>query len=89
MVYRFMSERRGEYTIREMAGVFGVSSSAYYKRAKRETSGVKKEGDGELIDLIRMHLIPRCLILKCYNAQFYFLSRLRLTICLFEVSADY
>jgi transposase InsO family protein len=53
MVYRFMSEHRGEYTIREMAGVLGVSSSAYYKWAKQEASGVRKEGDGELIDLIR------------------------------------
>jgi transposase len=46
MVYRFMSEHRGEYTIREMAVVFGVSSSACYKWAKREASGGNKEGDG-------------------------------------------
>jgi transposase InsO family protein len=53
MVYRFMSEHREEYTIREMAGVLGVSSSAYYKWAKKEASGGRKEGDGELVDLIR------------------------------------
>jgi predicted DNA-binding transcriptional regulator AlpA len=49
MVYRFMSEHRGEYTIREMAGVLGVSRSAYYKWAKQEASGVKKEGDKEQV----------------------------------------
>jgi transposase InsO family protein len=54
MACQFMSERRGEYAIREMAGIFGVSSSAYYQRAKREASGVKKEGDKELTGLIRL-----------------------------------
>ena len=39
MVYLFMSEHRDEYTIREMAEVFGVSSSAYYKWAKNKVSG--------------------------------------------------
>jgi transposase InsO family protein len=47
-----MSEHRDEYTIREMAGVLGVSSSAYYKWAKKGEAGVRKEGDGELADLI-------------------------------------
>jgi hypothetical protein len=41
MVYRFMSEHRDEYTIREMARFFGVSSSAYYPWAKKEASGVR------------------------------------------------
>jgi hypothetical protein len=35
MVYRFMRENRGRYTVREMAAVFGVSCSAYYQRAKK------------------------------------------------------
>jgi hypothetical protein len=52
MVYRFMSEHREEYTVREMAGVLGVSSSAYYKWAKKEASGERKGGDEELVDLI-------------------------------------
>jgi transposase-like protein len=52
MVYRFINEHRDEYTIREMAGVFGVSSGAYYKWVKKE-SGERKEGDAEPVDLIR------------------------------------
>jgi transposase InsO family protein len=35
-----------------MAGILGVSSSAYYKWARKEMSGGRKEGDAELIDLI-------------------------------------
>ncbi|MDR2796499.1 MAG: IS3 family transposase, partial [Spirochaetaceae bacterium] len=53
MVSRFMSEHRDDYTIREMAGNFGVSCGAYYKWARKEESGGKKEADRELIDLIR------------------------------------
>jgi hypothetical protein len=34
MAYRFMRENQGQYAIREMAGLFGVSSSAYYRWAK-------------------------------------------------------
>jgi transposase InsO family protein len=52
MVYRFMSEWRGEHTIREMAGVLGVSSSAYYKWAKHNVSGGRKKAGEEPIDLI-------------------------------------
>jgi hypothetical protein len=37
-----------------MTGIFGVSSSAYYKRAKKEESGGKQEGDEELTGLIRL-----------------------------------
>jgi transposase InsO family protein len=47
-----MGEHRDEYTIREMAGVFGVSSSAYYKWAKKEESGGRREADMELVGLI-------------------------------------
>jgi transposase-like protein len=38
MVYQFMRENQGQYTIREMAGIFGVSCSAYYKWAKQGLS---------------------------------------------------
>ncbi|MDR3192870.1 MAG: IS3 family transposase [Treponema sp.] len=53
MVYRFMWEHKDQYTIREMASVFGVSSSAYYKWVKKGVSPERGKGDAELIDLIR------------------------------------
>jgi transposase InsO family protein len=53
MVYRFMSENRGRYTVREMAKVLGVSSSAYYKWAKKGVSTRREEEDAELVRLIR------------------------------------
>jgi hypothetical protein len=33
MAYLFMQTRQKQYTIREMAGLFGVSCGAYYKWA--------------------------------------------------------
>jgi transposase len=53
MVYRFMQGNRGQYTIREMAAVFGVSCSAYYKWAQKGASSRRAEEDGELVRLIR------------------------------------
>jgi transposase InsO family protein len=53
MVYQFMRENQGQYTIREMAGIFGVSCSAYYKWAKRGVSSRREEEDAELVRLIR------------------------------------
>ena len=53
MVYRFMSENRGRYTIREMAAVFGVSCSAYYQWAKKGVSSRREEEDACLVRLIR------------------------------------
>jgi transposase len=35
MAYRFMREHKNQYGIREMAAIFGVSRSAYYKWAKQ------------------------------------------------------
>jgi transposase len=35
MVYQFMREHKNYYSIREMAKIFGVSSSACYRWAKR------------------------------------------------------
>jgi hypothetical protein len=40
------------YTVREMAGLFGVSSSAYYRWAKYGASGRREETDAELAELI-------------------------------------
>jgi transposase InsO family protein len=54
MAYRFMSEHRDEYAVRETAGIFGVSSGAYYKRAKNGVSGRRKQAGAELADLIRL-----------------------------------
>jgi transposase InsO family protein len=53
MVYQFMYGHRNEYTIREMAKIFGVSSSAYYRWVKKGVSARRKEADAELVDLIR------------------------------------
>jgi transposase InsO family protein len=53
MAYRFMSENRGRYAIREMAGLFGVSSGAYYKWAKHGVSQRRSQEDAELLCLIR------------------------------------
>jgi transposase InsO family protein len=54
MVYRFMNEHRKAYTVREMAGLFGVNSSAYYRWAKYGVSERRKEADAELVELIRL-----------------------------------
>jgi hypothetical protein len=53
MVYRFMSEHRDDYTVREKDVSIGVGSNAYYKWAKKGVSGVRKGGDAEPADLIR------------------------------------
>jgi transposase InsO family protein len=53
MVYRFMREHKEEYTIREMAVLFGVSTGAYYKWAKQGVSERRSTRDAELLDLIR------------------------------------
>jgi transposase InsO family protein len=52
--YRFMSEHRDEYTVREMAGIFAFSSGAYYRRATQGVSGRWKQADTELADLVRL-----------------------------------
>ena len=38
MAYRFMETNQGRYTIKEMAGVLGVSRSAYYHWARNGVS---------------------------------------------------
>jgi hypothetical protein len=42
-VCRFMKASQDRYTVREMAVVFGVRSSAYYKWAKKDVS---REAEG-------------------------------------------
>jgi transposase InsO family protein len=53
MTYLFMNEHRNRYTIREMAGLFGVSSGAYYKWAKNGVSLRRSTADAELLRFIR------------------------------------
>jgi transposase len=53
MAYRFMGENQGRYTVREMAALFGVSCSAYYRWAKYGVSEKRREADAELVRLIR------------------------------------
>ena len=53
MAYQFMQGNKNQYTIKVMAGLFGVSCSAYYKWTKNPVSTKRKEDDDELIRLIR------------------------------------
>jgi hypothetical protein len=53
MVYQFMQEHQDQYSMREMAGLFRVSTGAYYKWAKQGASGERSKGDAELLELIR------------------------------------
>jgi transposase InsO family protein len=53
MVYRFIQENQDRFTVREMAALFGVSCSAYYKWAKYGVSQRRREADACLADLIR------------------------------------
>jgi transposase InsO family protein len=48
-----MKENRARYTIREMAGLFWVSSEAYYKWATYGVSSRRSQVDTELLRLIR------------------------------------
>ena len=51
--YRFMQANRGQYTVKEMAGVFGVSRGAYYRWARDGVSGRREAADAETVRLIR------------------------------------
>ena len=53
MAYQFLKANRGRYTITEMAGLLGVSRSAYYKWANTGVSSRLKEADAELLRLIQ------------------------------------
>ena len=53
MTYRFMRANRGRYTVREMAGLLGVSRGAYYKWARDGVSRRRETADAELARLIR------------------------------------
>jgi transposase InsO family protein len=53
MAYRFIQENQDRYTVREMAELFGVSCSAYYRWVKYGVSQRRSKADAELVDLIR------------------------------------
>ncbi|MDR0638151.1 MAG: hypothetical protein LBG27_04485, partial [Spirochaetaceae bacterium] len=49
-----MRENQGQCTVRETAGIFGVSSGACYKRVKRQgVSSRREEEDAEPARLVR------------------------------------
>ena len=53
MAYQFMKGNKNRYAITEMAGLLGVSRSAYYRWAKNGVSQRRKTADTELARLIR------------------------------------
>ena len=53
MAYEFMKTNQKQYTIKEMAGLLGVSRSAYYQWVREGVSERRKIADAELVDLIR------------------------------------
>jgi transposase len=59
-VYRFIQANRDDYTVREMAGIFGVSCAAYYKWAKYGWSDRRRKADEELAGLIRLIQEKHC-----------------------------
>jgi len=53
MVYQFMQANKNRYTVKEMAGLFGVSRSAYYKWVQTRFPNPHEDPDDELIRLIK------------------------------------
>jgi len=52
MAYQFMKANQSRYAIKEMAMLFGVSRSAYYRWARNGASQRRKADDAELVRLI-------------------------------------
>jgi len=53
MAYQFMRANKARYTVKEMAGLFGVSRNAYYQWARKGVSLGRTAADAELVRLIR------------------------------------
>jgi len=58
MIYQFMQANKNRYSIKEMAGVLGVSRSAYYKWEQKQKAVIQqhqqqKTADEELLELIK------------------------------------
>jgi len=51
--YQFIHKNIGRYTVREMAGLFGVSRGAYYQWLKAGRPSRENNPDAELVGLIR------------------------------------
>ena len=60
MVYRFIQENKGEFTVKKMTELLGVSREAYYKWAKHGFSDRQAEADAELLRLIREIVATHC-----------------------------
>jgi len=52
MAYQFMKANQNRYAIKEMAKLFGVSRSAYYRWARNGVSQRRKAADAETVGLI-------------------------------------
>ncbi len=52
MAYQFMKANQNRYAVKEMAMLFGVSRSAYYRWARNGASQRRKANDAELVRLI-------------------------------------
>jgi len=53
MAYQFIQANKGRYAVKEMAGLLGVSRSAYYQWARNGVSRRREADDDELLRLIR------------------------------------
>ena len=51
--YGFIRENRGEYGVKQMAALLGVSRAAYYKWAAHGVCGRRKASDAKLLELVR------------------------------------
>src|SRR5215510_5583198 len=60
MAYKFMEKNQGQYTITEMAGLFGISRSAYYQWTKNGVPQRRSNADAELVELIREIVRKHC-----------------------------
>ena len=58
--YRFIQENLEQYTVMEMAGLFGVSRGAYYKWLKAGCPNRDGDCDAELVDLIQKIVSHHC-----------------------------
>jgi transposase InsO family protein len=53
MAYQFMQANKNRYAITEMAAMFGVKRSAYYKWTKHGVSELRSKADADLLELVK------------------------------------